>query len=266
MAAHPYEFIRVEKAHGIARLTLARPEQLNALSRPLLGELNRALDDIRDAGDARVLMLAGEGRAFSSGADLSRDGSPAGAAGFDAGQVLEDYYNPLIERMFALPIPIVAAVQGPVVGAGCMIALSSDIVIAARSAYFLQAFTNVGLVPDAGSMWLLPRLIGPARAQMMMMMAERIPAEKAREWGMIYEVVDDGALRPRADTIAAKLAAGPTRSYELIRRGVRMALQQSLSEALAMERRAQCDAGNTADFLEGVAAFREKRRPVFQGK
>ena len=147
MATGAYTCIRLEKAGGIARLTLARPEQLNALSRPLLGELIAALDEIRDDGATRVLLLAGEGRGFSSGADLSSGGSPAGGADFDAGAVLEDYYNPLIERMFALPIPIVAAVHGPVAGAGCMIALAADIVIAARSAFFLQAFVNVGLVP-----------------------------------------------------------------------------------------------------------------------
>ena len=261
-----YEYIRLEKADSIARLTLARPEQLNPLSRPLLSEFISALDDVRDRGDVRVLVLAGEGRAFSSGADLSSGGSPAGSAGFDAGQVIEDYYNPLIERMFALPVPIVAAVHGPVVGAGCMIALSADIVIATKSAYFLQAFANVGLVPDAGSMWLLPRLAGRARAQAMMMLAERISAETARDWGMIYEAVDDDQLRARVDAIAAKFATGPTRAYGLIRRGVRAALEQPLSETLAMERRAQFEAGNTADFKEGVMAFREKRRPVFQGR
>ena len=265
MAGTAFEHIRYEKHQGVARLTLARPQQLNALSRPLLGEFIAALDDVRDSGDARVLLISGEGRGFSSGADLSSGGSPAGAEGFDAGQVLQDYYNPLIERMFALPVPIVASVQGPAAGAGCMIALAADITIAARSAYFLQAFANVGLVPDAGSMWLLPRLVGRARAQAMMMLAERIPAETAREWGMIYEVVEDEALAARADAIAARLAAGPTRSYELIRRGVREALEQPLSDALAMERRAQRDAGNSADFGEGVAAFREKRRPIFRG-
>jgi 2-(1,2-epoxy-1,2-dihydrophenyl)acetyl-CoA isomerase len=265
MTASAFDNIRYEQHQGVARLTLARPQQLNALSRALLGEFIAALDDVRDS-DARVLLISGEGRGFSSGADLSSGGSPAGGEGFDAGQVLEDYYNPLIERMFALPVPIVAAVQGPAAGAGCMIALAADITIAARSAYFMQAFVNVGLVPDAGSMWLLPRLVGRARAQAMMMLAERIPAEKALDWGLIYDVVDDDQLGARTEEIVTKLAAGPTRSYALIRQGVRSAFEQPLSEALAMERQAQFEAGNSEDFCEGVAAFREKRRPVFQGR
>lgn len=266
MAATAFEHIRYEKNDGVVRLTLARPQQLNALSRVLLGEFIAALDEVRDSGDARVLLISGEGRGFSSGADLSSGSSPDGNAGYDAGQVLEDYYNPLIERMFALPVPIVSSVHGAVAGAGCMIALAADITIAARSAFFLQAFANVGLVPDAGSMWLLPRLVGRARAMGMMMLAERVPAEKALDWGLIYEVVDDGELPARADAIAAKLAAGPTRSYELIRRGVRAALELPLSDVLAMERRTQFEAGTTLDFREGVAAFREKRPPLFQGK
>lgn len=147
-----YETIRLDMDEGIARLTLARPQALNALSRQLLGEVIDALDTVRDSGSARVLLLTGEGRGFSSGADLSSGSSPAGSEGFDAGAVLEDYYNPLIERMFALPVPIVAGVHGPVAGAGCMLALAADITIAARSAFFLQAFANTGLVPDAGSM------------------------------------------------------------------------------------------------------------------
>ncbi|WP_156681252.1 enoyl-CoA hydratase-related protein [Sphingomonas profundi] len=261
-----YENIRLHVADGVARLTLARPAALNALSRALLGEFIDALDVIRGNDAARVLLITGAGRGFSSGADLSSGGSPAGSAGFDAGQVLEEYYNPLIERMFDLPIPIVAGVHGAVAGAGCMIALSADIVVAARSAFFLQAFVNAGLVPDAGSMWLLPRLIGRARAQAMMMLAERLSAEKAAEWGMVYEVVEDDALADRVAAIADRLARGPTRAHALIRRGVRAALDSTLSETLAMERAAQREAGASEDFREGIAAFREKRRPQFTGR
>ncbi len=262
----PYETIRLEIADGIARLTLARPESLNSLSRTLLGEVIAALDAVRDGGEARCLVITGEGRGFSSGADLSGGGSPAGSPGFDAGAVLEDFYNPLIERMFALPIPILCGVQGAVAGAGCMIALAADITVAARSAFFLQAFANAGLVPDAGSMWLIPRLVGRARAMAMMLLAERVPAETAVDWGMIYEVVDDTALADRLTVLAAKLAGGPTRAYSLIRHGVREAMESSLTEALAIERSAQREAGDSADFLEGITAFREKRRPRFTGR
>jgi 2-(1,2-epoxy-1,2-dihydrophenyl)acetyl-CoA isomerase len=264
--AAPYEHIRLETSAGIANLTLARPAALNALNRVMLGELIHALDTIRDAGDARVLLLRGEGRGFSSGADLSAGGgSAAGTPNFDAGAVLEDFYNPLIERLFSLPLPIIAGVQGAVAGAACMLALSADIVVAGRSAYFLQAFVNAGLVPDAGSMWLLPRLVGRARAQAMMMLAERIPAEQARDWGLIYEVVVDEMLTTRSMELARKLADGPTRAHRLIRHGIRQALESTLTEALAMERRAQREAGNSADFLEGIAAFREKRPARFKG-
>jgi 2-(1,2-epoxy-1,2-dihydrophenyl)acetyl-CoA isomerase len=262
-----FENIRLELIEGVARLTLARPSALNALNRPMLRELLQALEVIGDEPAARVLLLRGEGRAFSSGADLASGSSAAGSPGFDAGAVLEEYYNPLIERMLNLPLPIVAGVQGPVVGAGCMIALTADIVVAARSAYFLQAFIQAGLVPDCGSMWLLPRLVGRARAIAMMMLGERIPAGTARDWGLIYEVVDDdGALEARLTDIAGRLASGPTRAYTLIRGGVRRALEISLSDALRIEREAQREAGNTTDFAEGLTAFRQKRPPRFTGR
>jgi 2-(1,2-epoxy-1,2-dihydrophenyl)acetyl-CoA isomerase len=261
-----FENIRLQCEQGVARLTLARPAALNALNRPLLRELNEALDVIAADGSSRVLSLSGEGRAFSSGADLSSGSSSAGAEGFDAGAVLEEYYNPLLRRMFDLPIPIIAGVRGPVVGAGCMIALAADVVVAARSAYFLQAFIHAGLVPDCGSMWLLPRLVGRARALAMMMLGERIPAETAREWGLIFDVVEDATLDQRLSEMARKLAQGPSRAYALIRRGVRQCMEISLDEALQLERRAQREAGNTADFAEGLAAFRQKRPPQFTGR
>lgn len=250
---------------GVARLRLNRPASLNALSRPLLGEFREALDHVAASSDARVLVLSGEGRGFSSGADLSAGSSPVGSPNFDAGAVLEDHYNPIMERLFALPVPVVAALHGPVVGAACMLALAADVVVASRSAYFLQAFVNIGLVPDAGSSWWLPRLVGVGRASAMMLLGERIPAEKAAEWGMIYEVVEDDDLEARAEAIVAKFAAGPTIAYQLVRQAIRDGLTSDFRAALERERRDQRTAGNSRDFREGVAAFREKRKPDFTG-
>lgn len=260
-----FEHIEFEIEEGIARLTLNRPDALNALSRPLLAELTAAVEATDASAEARVLVLRGQGRAFCSGADLSGGSSPAGSPGFDAGEVLEQYYNPLMKRLFDFRLPIVSAVQGPVVGAGCMLALVADIVIAARSAYFLQAFVNIGLVPDAGSSWWLPRLVGPGRALSMMLLGERIVAEDAAAWGMVYKAVDDADLEEATQAIAGRFAAGPTIAYGLIRRAAREALSTGFANALDRERADQRSAGNSADFLEGVSAFREKRKASFKG-
>src|SRR3954465_6049359 len=239
-----YQHVRLDLSPAaVATLTIARPETLNALNAATVAELREAVKEAGRSG-ARCLLLTGEGRGFSSGADL------AGSGGLpdDDRQALEKGFNPLVEALFASPIPVVAAVNGPAAGAGCSLALAADIVIAARSAYFLQAFVNVGLVPDAGATWLLPRLAGRARAMEMMMLGERISAEKALDWGMIARVVDDEYLAEEAVAVAPRLAQGPTVALGLIRRLAREAHQLSLTEALGAERIAQRDAGRTEDF------------------
>jgi 2-(1,2-epoxy-1,2-dihydrophenyl)acetyl-CoA isomerase len=257
-----FEQIRLEQSPAaVATITIARPDRLNALSGQTVDELRAAVDEVGSSG-ARCLLLTGEGRAFSSGADL------AGSGGLpeDAGAALDSHFNPLIRDLFDLPIPIVAAVNGPAAGAGCSLALAADIVIAARSAYFLQAFVNIGLIPDAGATWLLPRLAGRARAMEMMMLGERIPAPQALEWGLIARMVEDEALESEAMALAARLAQGPTVALGLIRKLARDAEQLPLSDALAAERIAQRDAGNTGDFKGAVMAFLQKQQPRFDGR
>ena len=265
-----YEHILFDEADGIATLTINRPERMNALHVGVIAEMIDAVDRVRDEGTARVLLMTGTGRAFCSGADLSGGGAGGGGARsigpIDAGKVLETHFNPLLERLFALPVPFVTAVNGAAAGAGCSYALAGDIVVAGRSAYFLQAFVNIGLVPDVGSTWMLPRLAGKARAQAMMMLGERVPAETAFDWGMIYKVVDDAELMAEAGAVAARLANGPTRALTLIRHGLRDCLDKPLTEALMVERRNQLAAGRTADFGEGVAAFLQKRPAAFAGR
>lgn len=256
-----YEHVRLETgAAGVATLTIARPDRLNALSGQTVDELRAAVEETGRSG-ARCLLLTGEGRGFSSGADLAS----GGGLPEDAGAALEKHFNPLVEALFALPIPVVAAVNGPAAGAGCSLALAADIVIAARSAYFLQAFVNIGLIPDAGATWLLPRLVGRARATEMMMLGERVSAEQALEWGMISRVVDDEALQAEGVALATRLAQGPTVALGLIRRLARDAEQLPLGEALAAERAAQRTAGETQDFNAAVMAFLQKLKPRFNG-
>ena len=248
-------------AQGVATITLNRPDNLNALNFATLDEIRDAVQTVPGRG-ARCLLLTGAGRGFSSGADLG------GSGGFpdDVGAALEAHFNPLIQAIFELPVPVVAAVNGPCAGAGCSLALAADIVIAGESAYFLQAFVNIGLIPDAGATWLLPRLAGRARAMEMMMLGERVPAAQALEWGMINRVVADEALLDEAKALATRLAQGPTAAYALIRKLARDSAHLGLAEALAAERVAQRDAGRTEDFKQGVVAFLQKRPPSFDGR
>lgn len=257
-----YRHIKLEQDEGgVATLTLDRPHSLNALNGAMVDELREAVESLSGSG-ARCLLITGEGRGFSSGADLASGGGLPD----DVGASLEQHFNPLVEAVFACPMPVVAAVNGPCAGAGCSLALSADIVIAGRSAYFLQAFINIGLIPDAGATWLLPRLAGRARAMEMTMLGERVPAEQAERWGLISRMVEDDQLLDEAKTLATKLATGPTAAYGLLRRLARDAEQSSLTEALAAERIAQRDAGRTDDFKAGVMAFLQKKPPHFRGR
>jgi 2-(1,2-epoxy-1,2-dihydrophenyl)acetyl-CoA isomerase len=257
-----FQHIRLDESpDAVATITLNRPDSLNALSAAMLDEVRAAVESLAGSG-ARCLLLAGAGRGFSSGADLASGGGLPD----DVGAALEAHFNPLIEAVFALPIPVVAAVNGPCAGAGCSLALAADIVIAGRSAYFLQAFINIGLIPDAGATWLLPRLAGRARAMEMMMLGERIGADKAAEWGLISRMVEDEDLAAEAAARAARLAQGPTIAYGLLRRLARDAEQLPLKDALAAERTAQRDAGRTSDFKGAVVAFLQKQTPRFGGR
>jgi 2-(1,2-epoxy-1,2-dihydrophenyl)acetyl-CoA isomerase len=264
-----YTTITLDAFDGVAVLKFNRPQVLNGLTVELLVEFDHALDTIMapDSG-LRCVLLTGEGRGFSSGADLASGvaSKASGSGKIDAGRVLETHFNPLLERLMKMPIPLVTAVNGPAAGAGCSFAIAGDIVIAAQSAYFLQAFVNIGLVPDVGSTWMLPRLIGKARAQAMMMLGEKVPAQTALDWGMIYKVVADADLMPTAMAIAKKLADGPTTAIGLIRRQVRASYENTLTQQLRLEREDQLTAGQTSDFIEGVSAFLQKRPAAFSGK
>jgi len=258
-----YESILFEAADGVATVTLNRPDKLNCLNRPMLAEIRDAV--ARAGGDAgvRCLMLTGAGRAFSTGQDLGERRAANGTP--DLGGSLERNYNPLVRALVDLEIPVLAAVNGPAVGAGANIALACDIVLAARSAYFLQAFANIGLVPDCGGTHSLPRLVGQARALGLALLGERLEAPAAAEWGLIWRCVDDHRLMPEATGLARRLAQRPTKALGLIKRAIRAGAGNPLDRQLDLERDLQQIAAGTDDFREGVDAFLDKRAPRFRG-
>lgn len=261
-----FETIRLAVADNVATITLNRPERLNSMPPAMADEIRDALDHLPRLG-ARALLITGEGRGFCSGADLGGDrAASAVGGGANSRKALRCHYNPMLLALANLDIPVVVAVNGPAAGIGCSFALSGDFTLAGRSAYFLQAFVNIGLVPDGGSSWLLPRLAGVPRALQMMMLGEKIVADQAAEWGMIYKAVDDGALAAEAEALAKRLASGPTVALGTMRRVLRAGLSQSFSDTLDAEAMGQSVAGNSADAVEGVLAFQQKRKAEFKGK
>jgi 2-(1,2-epoxy-1,2-dihydrophenyl)acetyl-CoA isomerase len=258
-----YEKLKIDQDGKVVILTLNDPASLNAASNEVVADFVDAIGRIASGDIAcRAIVITGEGRGFCSGANLAGR-RPGGGTG-DAGERLEAVFNPLMRKMRDLAVPIVTAVNGPAAGVGCSLALMGDIVVCGESGYFLQAFGRIGLVPDGGSTWMLPRMIGKARAMEMMLLAEKIPAAQALDWGLVNRVVPDAELMPTAITLAKKLADGPA-SIGMIRKLVWQSLDLDHAAALDAERWTQKDAGSTADFAEGVKAFLEKRPAQFTG-
>lgn len=255
-----YQTISLESENGLCVITLQRPDVMNALNAQMRAELLHA---VREHGaQARVVILTGAGRAFCSGQDLG-DGS---VAQIDLERVLRDEYEPLLHEIVACPVPVVAAVNGAAAGAGANLALACDVVIAAENAVFIQAFTRIGLMPDAGGTWWLPRQVGLARAMGAALFAERISARQAADWGMIWEAVPDDVFEAHWRARAAHLAQGPTVAYRNIKQALRASSGNGLDEQLELEARLQGECGESRDFREGVLAFREKRPAGFEGR
>jgi 2-(1,2-epoxy-1,2-dihydrophenyl)acetyl-CoA isomerase len=257
-----YETIDFKADGPIARITLSRPDRLNSFTVQMHEELRDALSNL---GDTRVVVLTGSGRAFCAGQDLN-DRAVAPGDAVDLGETVEAYWNPLIHTLTSLPQPVIARVNGVAAGAGANIALACDIVVAAKSAKFIQSFSAIGLIPDSGGTWHLPRAVGQARALGLALTGEPLAAEKAAEWGMIWKAVEDEALDPEVDAISSKLASLPPLGLAAIKEMIRASWQYSLDEELERQAGAMRRLGLTEDYREGVAAFLEKRPPQFRGE
>jgi 2-(1,2-epoxy-1,2-dihydrophenyl)acetyl-CoA isomerase len=266
----PYENILVEAVGHVATLTLNRPQSLNSLNKALIDDIRVALRALANDDDVKALIVTGAGRGFCAGADLASSEFADGvqrSVGEGISHSMEIGYNPLVRDLAGFPKPVIAAVNGVAAGGGVGLALASDIVVAAKSATFVQVFgPRLGLVPDMGCTWFFPHLLGRARARALALLGDRLPAEKAAEWGLIWAAVADDQLMSEAQALAARLAKGPTNAFSSIKHALDAACTNTLDEQLELERRLQRRLGDTDDFREGVTAFLAKREPQFKGK
>ncbi|WP_322893614.1 MULTISPECIES: enoyl-CoA hydratase-related protein [unclassified Yoonia] len=256
-----YQTITLETRNDVATLTLNRPAVMNALNTQMRAEIAHAVKAAE--GQARVLVMTGAGKSFCSGQDLADGGN---AATLDLEATLRDEYVPMLKAIFDCRIPTIASVNGPAAGAGANLALACDVVIASDAAYFVQAFTRIGLIPDAGGTYWLPRQVGAARAMGAALFADKISAQQACDWGMIYEVAPDAEFAAHIAARAGQLAQGPTVAYRQLKKAIRGSFENTLDDQLALEAKLQGRCGETEDFREGVTAFLEKRKPVYQGR
>lgn len=261
-----YEHILFSIDAGIARLTLNRPDKLNSFTRAMHLEVRDALERVRREGGVRVLVLTGAGRGFCAGQDLADRAVAPGDAPVDLGESVELYYAPLVTALRELPLPVVCAVNGVAAGAGANLALACDIVVAAASASFVQAFCRLGLIPDTGGTYFLPRLVGPARAMGLAMLGEKLPAEQAAAWGLIWKCVPDASFHEEVDALARHFAVAPTLGIAATKRALYASSANTLPAQMLLERDLMREMGATADYREGVDAFLAKRQPTFKGE